>query len=129
MMHPNFFHWHARAELKPDVTILEPRWNAAAKFAEKLSVADICSLLRLVLFSGAEPEFAKRFQLEAEAGAFATPADFGSALVEAARTEPTNHVLTHHSGMTDVGLMRMLNEDNWGWARLRDRIDLPRWSE
>ena len=61
MMHPNFFHWHAHAELKPDLTILEPRWNAAAKFAEKLSAADICSLLRLVLFSGAEPEFAKRF--------------------------------------------------------------------
>lgn len=61
MMHPNFYHWHAHAELKPDPAILESRWNAAAKFAKKLSVADICSLLRLVLFSGAEPEFAKRF--------------------------------------------------------------------
>src|SRR5713226_4733436 len=61
MMHPNFYHWHARAELKPETAILEPRWNAAAKFAEKLSAADIRSLLRLVLFSGAEPEFAKLF--------------------------------------------------------------------
>ncbi len=60
-MHPNFFHWHSRAELKPDATILESRWNAAAKFAEKVSVSDICSLLRLVLFPGAEAEFAKRF--------------------------------------------------------------------
>lgn len=61
MMHPNFYHWHGRAELKPELAILEPRWNAAAQFAEKLSAAAIRSLLRLVLFPGAEPEFAKRF--------------------------------------------------------------------
>lgn len=60
-MHLNFFHWHSRAELKPDTAILEPRWNAAAKFAEEVSVSDICSLLRLALFSGQEAEFAKRF--------------------------------------------------------------------
>ena len=60
-MHLNFYHWHARVELKPEVPLLEPRWNAAAKFAEKPSAADIRSLLALVLFPGAEPEFAKRF--------------------------------------------------------------------
>jgi hypothetical protein len=60
-MHQNFFHWHSRAELKPDTTILEPRWNAAAKFAEKVSASDVCSLLRLVLFEGAAGEFAARF--------------------------------------------------------------------
>lgn len=47
--------------MKPDTTILEPRWNAAAKFAEDISGSDICSLLRLVLFPGAEADFAKRF--------------------------------------------------------------------
>ncbi len=61
MMHPNFYHWHAHTELKPSASNLESRWNAAAKFAEKLPAADIRSLLRLVLFPGAEPEFAKRF--------------------------------------------------------------------
>jgi hypothetical protein len=60
-MHPNFFHWHGRSQLKPEVPILEPRWNASAKFAENLSAADVRSLLALVLFPGAEPEFAKRF--------------------------------------------------------------------
>lgn len=60
-MHPNFFHWHARAELKPEVAVLEPRWNAAVKFSEDLKGPDVCSLLKLVLFPGAEPEFAKRF--------------------------------------------------------------------
>lgn len=47
--------------MKPDTTILEPRWKAAAKFAEDVSVSDICSLLCLVLFPGAEADFAKRF--------------------------------------------------------------------
>ena len=61
MMHPHFYHWHARAELKPDTAILETRWKAAAEFAEDISAADICALLRLVVFPGAEPEFAKRF--------------------------------------------------------------------
>lgn len=64
MMHPNFYHWHGRAELKPDTNILEPRWKAAAKFAEEISGPDICSLLRLVLFPGAEPEFGRRFSVE-----------------------------------------------------------------
>lgn len=61
MMHQNFYHWHSRAELKPEPSVLEPRWNAASKFAEKLDQGDVRSLLRLVLFSGAEPDFAKRF--------------------------------------------------------------------
>jgi hypothetical protein len=60
-MHPHFYHWHARVDLKPDPAILEPRWNAAAAFAKKLSAADIRSLLQLVLFPGTEPVFAKRF--------------------------------------------------------------------
>jgi hypothetical protein len=60
-MHQNFYHWHSRAELQPEIAILEPRWNAAAAFAEKLPNADLRSLLRLVLFPDAQPEFAKRF--------------------------------------------------------------------
>jgi hypothetical protein len=65
MMHPNFYHWHNRVELKPDTTVLlQARWDAAAKFSEKLSGNDACSLLRLALFGTAAPEFAKRFSAE-----------------------------------------------------------------
>jgi hypothetical protein len=60
-MHPNFFHWHERCELKPDTSLLEPRWGAAVKFAEKLTSGDVHSLIRLILLPGVEPEFAKRF--------------------------------------------------------------------
>lgn len=60
-MHSNFYHWHNRVELKPEPTILQARWDAAAKFAEELSGDDVCSLLHLALFGTAAPEFAKRF--------------------------------------------------------------------
>ena len=61
MMHPNFFHWHNRAELKPEPNILQARWDAAAKFAEEFTRDAGCSLLRLALFGTVAPEFAKRF--------------------------------------------------------------------
>ena len=63
-MHPNFYHWHNRAELKPETTVLQTRWDAAATFSEELSADDACSLLRLALFGTAVPEFAKRFSGE-----------------------------------------------------------------
>ena len=64
MMHPNFYHWHNRVELKPEPAILQARWDAAVKFAEKLSGDDACLLLRLALFGTTAPEFAKRFSGE-----------------------------------------------------------------
>lgn len=61
-MHPHFYHWHNRVELKPETTaLLQARWDAAAKFSEELSGEDACSLLRLALFGTVTSEFAKRF--------------------------------------------------------------------
>ena len=37
--------------------------------------------------------------------------------------EPGEHPLIA-GAMTDVGLCRVLNEDNWGWSHLRDGLDL-----
>lgn len=63
-MHPHFYHWHNRAELKTETPLLQPRWDAAAKFAEQLSADRACALLRLALFGTAVTEFAKRFSEE-----------------------------------------------------------------
>ena len=63
-MHPNFFHWHSRAEMKPEVANLEPRWNTAVKCTEKPTPADICAMIKLVLFPGVssvDQDFVKRF--------------------------------------------------------------------
>lgn len=59
----------------------------------------------------------------AEAGEFATPAEFGQAVMRAAQPRARARS-TAHGGMTDVGLVRSLNEDNWGWVRLTDGVDL-----
>ncbi len=82
-MHPNFYHWHARAELKPETAILEPRWKAAAGFAKTPSAADILSLLQLVLFPGAEPAFAKRFTEALVKGEPTFPIDKNAELLRA----------------------------------------------
>jgi hypothetical protein len=61
-MHPHFYHWHNRAELKPETgPLLQARWEAAAKFAEGLTADDACSLLRLALFGTGTTNFLKRF--------------------------------------------------------------------
>jgi len=60
-MHPHFYHWHNRAELKPETAVLQDRWEAAAKFAVDLTGDDACSLLRLALFGTGTPNFFKRF--------------------------------------------------------------------
>ena len=65
----------------------------------------------------------QEFFLEAERGLFSTSAEFGRALQQEAHRRGRAR-LTAHAGMTDVGLHRMLNEDNWGWARLTDGVEI-----
>lgn len=61
-----------------------------------------------------------------EDGSFPNPLAFGRALEdlidqgEAKFAAKKNHI----GAMTDVGLVRVLNEDNWGWTRLADNIYL-----
>lgn len=60
-MHPHFFHWHAKAELKPETLVLAPRWNAAEKFTKETSGLNLCPLLDLALFRKCDPGFCKVF--------------------------------------------------------------------
>src|SRR5689334_22984746 len=60
-MHPNFYHWHERADPKPDTTVLNPRWDAAAEFAKNPNKKDVVSLLLLGLFPPIDEKFAGRF--------------------------------------------------------------------
>lgn len=60
-MHDNFYHWHQHAELKPEVSILKPRWDAAASATTKLSAADLCAALQLALFPKAQNTFSAQF--------------------------------------------------------------------
>lgn len=59
------------------------------------------------------------FFLGAEEGAYSSPFDFGRALEELLGSDLPEHGI-HAGAMSDVGLCRVLNEDNWGWVCLRE---------
>jgi len=64
------------------------------------------------------------FLTSAEHGEYGDPALLGRAIE---KQHPTWSVVTYPqtlAGMSDVGLTRQLNEDNWGWKRLSDRSNL-----
>ena len=57
-------------------------------------------------------------------GEFETPMAFGQALVGASNTPIGNTFTPNAAAMTDVGLLRVLNEDNWGWCQLSPEVQL-----
>lgn len=59
----------------------------------------------------------------AEDGLYLTASEFGQAL-QVEYTRHTRAAPTLHAGMTDVGLIRQINEDNWGWSRLAEGVEL-----
>jgi len=64
------------------------------------------------------------FLSSAEHGEFKDPAVLGRAIE---KQHPTWSAVTYPptlGGMSDVGLTRQLNEDNWGWKRLSNRASL-----
>lgn len=59
-MHPNFYHWHSRSDLKTDVSLLNTRWDAAAALAKEVKRADIIDMSRMLLFEEPVDGFASR---------------------------------------------------------------------
>lgn len=84
-------------------------------------IAELGEILRR--YTAVEETGWQRFFLRAENGEFQTAADFGNALQHEVHGQLRQRS-TRHAGMTDVGLQRMLNEDNWAWSRLADGIEL-----
>lgn len=63
------------------------------------------------------------FFMAAEEGAFASPFEFGRAMEELLHHDLPEPVVKV-GAMSDVGLLRVLNEDNWGWVCLQPGIYL-----
>jgi len=69
------------------------------------------------------PELQK-FLLEAEEGAFSNPMQFGRAIEEFWESYRNRPIPVGLAAMTDVGLVRTLNEDNWSWTYMDDDVYL-----
>lgn len=59
-----------------------------------------------------------------EKGIYETPAELGREMMAFRHQAPQRLSASTHAGMTDVGLQRPLNEDNWGWGTLAEGVDL-----
>jgi PPM family protein phosphatase len=64
------------------------------------------------------------YMMLAEDGAFGTVGEFGRGLEQRFPRFSAIRYPFRIGGMSDVGLTRQLNEDNWGWVRLSDRAYL-----
>ena len=70
-----------------------------------------------------EAEFSQVLD-QAIAGEFATPMEFGRAIENLLQVDIPAAGAPHAAAMTDVGLLRVLNEDNWGWTQLAHDVHL-----
>ncbi len=86
-----------------------------------VAIAGLANLLRR--FTAVNETDLQQLFLDAEAGLYPTPMNFGRAVEKGlanGKDIPSGHV----AAMSDVGLLRVLNEDNWGWAQLSHDISL-----
>lgn len=104
-----------------DPDIAEVREEPLDPEQTRAAVMELGELLRR--YTPLEERAWQAFFREAEDGAFANASEFGRAL-QRESNRSTGARNTVHAGMTDVGLLRMLNEDNWGWSRLTEGVEL-----
>jgi protein phosphatase len=71
-----------------------------------------------------EAESIAQFLATAENGNYPTPAEFGRAIEQRFETFAHVNYPPMLSALSDVGLTRQLNEDNWGWRKLSNRAVL-----
>lgn len=103
----------------PEVVAVEPRPLTPEEVAP--SMKELGEILRR--YTPVEERAWQSLFRRVEEGEYASAAAFGQALQDEAHRHKRQR-LTRHAGMTDVGLVRSLNEDNWGWARLTDGVEI-----
>jgi protein phosphatase len=99
-----------------DPEVAEIRETPVAADQRSWEVRRVASLLRG--YTPVNNNELADFLHEAEDGAYATPFDFGRKVEELFNGLDRCTAPPGIAAMTDVGLSRTLNEDNWGWAQL-----------
>ena len=74
----------------------------------------------LRMFTPVNANHLRDFFAMTEEGAFASPLEFGRAIEKQFDDVEELEAPAGIAAMTDVGLARSLNEDNWGWVQLSD---------
>ncbi|MSP56351.1 MAG: Stp1/IreP family PP2C-type Ser/Thr phosphatase [Myxococcales bacterium] len=103
----------------PEVAAVEDHALTAEEYAP--SMRQLGEILRR--YTPLEERSWQALFLAMESGEFGTSAEFGQALQQEAHRHKRQR-LTRHAGITDVGLLRSLNEDNWGWSRLTEGVEI-----
>lgn len=80
--------------------------------------------LLLKRYCDIEADPLSQFMVTVENGSFKNPATFGRAVEQRFDAFASQKYDPRTAGMSDVGLVRSLNEDNWGWRRLSSRAKL-----
>lgn len=75
-------------------------------------------------YCNVEAEALAQFMLSVADGEYPSPAAFGRAVEKRFSTFEGIQYPPKLAAMTDVGLTRQLNEDNWGWRKLSNRATL-----
>lgn len=90
----------------------------------KLEISQLGGILRR--YTPVHATRLMNFFVSAEEGTFTSPLAFGRALEDIIDQGEEKLSLKRNNigAMTDVGLCRVLNEDNWGWTRLADDVFL-----
>lgn len=103
----------------PDVAEVQDGPISDGFRGEEISwLADILRQYTPVTATGLQRYFANAMEATA-----LTPMDFGRGLEALMAQEHGQHPV-QAGAMSDVGLCRVLNEDNWGWAHLGPTLDL-----
>ena len=84
-------------------------------------IAWLGAMLRRLVPVGANE--LREFFNKCKDGIFPSPFEFGRSIEESmALAAPGPHTVS--AAMSDVGLIRSLNEDNWGWGQLSEDVEL-----
>lgn len=104
-----------------DIDVAQVYDGAVPEAHRSIEVAHLGALLRR--FTPVSAVQLQDFFMMAEEGAYSSPFEFGRALEETLGQDLPEPVVDA-GAMSDVGLFRVLNEDNWGWVTLQPGIVL-----
>lgn len=108
-MHPHFYHWHTRAELKTETTLLQPRWDAATSFTDNLPPDRACALLHLALFGNPAADFAEEFSEELVKQESTFPLEGNAELLRVMATAALYGVMEAKSNKADAVALGLLS--------------------